>query len=145
MWIGKFQLTFCISCHQLSIAVNSCWQLIKVKINLESWNLAQVTAWGVDEDPIKEKFEWNFHIPPKTDTCAQFQLSTLIFVFISSQQLLTADDSRHIKNFNGIFIYLLKLIPVAIFIYLGWFSFLSAVNWFWQLETSVTKKIWMGF
>ena len=36
----------CDSCHKLSKAVKSCWQLMKMKINLESWNLAQVSALG---------------------------------------------------------------------------------------------------
>ena len=40
-----------------------------------------------------KKYEWNFHLPPKADTCAKFQLSRLIFIFISCQQLLTAFDS----------------------------------------------------
>ena len=47
--------------------------------------------------------------------CAKFQLSRMIFIFISCQQLLTADDSCHRKKFNGIFIYSLKLIPVPNF------------------------------
>ena len=43
---------------------------------------------------------------------AKFQLSRLIFVFISCQQLLrlfTADDSCHEKKLNGISIYSLNV------------------------------------
>ena len=57
-------------------AVNSCWQLL--------------TA---DDSCHKKNFVWDFHLPPKADTCAEFQLSRLIFIFISCQQLLTAFDS----------------------------------------------------
>ena len=39
----KFHLIFFPnSSHQLSTADNSCWQLMKMKIKLESWNSAQV-------------------------------------------------------------------------------------------------------
>ena len=82
--------------------------------------------------------------------CAKFQLSRLILILSavnSYWQLLTADDSRHKKNLNGIFIYPLKLIPVPNFSSLGWFSFLSAVNSCWQLLTaddSCHKKILYG-
>ena len=58
-----------ISCHQLSWAVNSCWQLSPKKI------------------------KWNFHPYPKSYMCAKFQLSRMIFIFISCQQLLSAVGS----------------------------------------------------
>ena len=58
-----------ISCHQLLTAVDSWWQLI----------------W--------KKFYWNFYVHTKVDTCAKFQLSSLIFILISCQQLLSAVDS----------------------------------------------------
>ena len=128
---AKFQLSrlifIFISCYQLFIAFDSWWQLSQTK------------------------FEWNFHLPPKADTCAEFWLSGLIFIFICCQQLLTAFDSwwqPSQKKLNGIFIYPLKLIPVPNFSSLGWFSFLSAVNSCWQLLTaddSCHKKVWMGF
>ena len=57
-----------------SSVVNSFWQLL--------------TA-----DDSCHIFLWDLHLPPKTDTCAKFQLSMLIFIFISCQQLLTAVDS----------------------------------------------------
>ena len=41
----------------------------------------------------KKNFEWDFHLPPKADTCVKFQLSRLIFIFISCQQLLSAVNS----------------------------------------------------
>ena len=53
-----------ISCHQLLTAVDSQWQLI----------------W--------KKFDWNLYVYTKVDTCAEFQLSSLIFIFISCQQLI---------------------------------------------------------
>ena len=58
-----------------SSAVNSFWQLL--------------TA----DDSCHNFFWWDLHLPPKADTCAKFQLSRLIFIFISCQQLLTAVDS----------------------------------------------------
>ena len=68
--------------------------------------------------------------------CAKFQLSRLIFIFISCQQLLsamdscsavenyfqqllTADDRCHEKNVNEIFIFTLKVICVVNFSSLG--------------------------
>ena len=47
----------------------------------------------------KKKIDWNFYVYTKVDTCAEFQLSRLIFFFISCQQLLTADDNW-LKNEN---------------------------------------------
>ena len=68
--LGWFSFsTTVISCHQLLTAVDSWWQLIFKKI------------------------DWNFYIHTKADTCAKFQLSTLIFIFISCYQLLSAVDS----------------------------------------------------
>ena len=61
-WI-LFSSTF-ISCHQLLTAVDSWWQLI----------------W--------KNFDWNLYLHTKVDICAKFQLSSLIFIFISCQQLL---------------------------------------------------------
>ena len=54
----------------------------------------------------------------------------------SCWQLLTANDSFHKQNLNGISIYPLKLIPLPNFSSLGWFSFSSVVNSFWQLLTA---------
>ena len=84
-------------------------------------------------------FWWALHLPPKADTWAKFQLSRLIFIFISCQQLLTVVDSWWQLSrifLDGIFIYPLKLIPVPNFSSLGWFSFSSVVNSFWQLLTA---------
>ena len=72
---------FCDSCHQLSTADNSCQKLMKIKINLESWNLAKIS-------PIEctWKFQSNFiHI-----SC--HQLSTAVN---SWWQLIKVDE---IKN-----------------------------------------------
>ena len=57
------------SCHQLLTAIDNWWQLI----------------W--------KKIYWNFHVHTKVDTCAKFQLSSLILIFISCQQLSSAVDS----------------------------------------------------
>ena len=68
---------------------------------------------------------------------AKFQLYSLTFIFISCKQLLSAADrwwQMLWKNLNEIFIYVLKMICVPNFRSLGWFSFSSAVNSFWQLS-----------
>ena len=68
--LGWFSfLSTVISCHQLLTAVDSWWQL------------------------IRKKSDWNFYVHTKVDTCAEFQLSRLIFIFIRFQQLLMAVDS----------------------------------------------------
>ena len=93
-----------ISCHQLLTAVDSWWQLI----------------W--------KKMYWNFFVHTKVDTSAKFQLSRLIFIFISCLsdfisccQLWTADDSWYEKNSTVIFMYTLKCILMPNFSSLGWF------------------------
>ena len=50
----------CDSFHQLATAVKSFWQLMKMKINLESWNFAQVSALGG---------WWKFHLNFVCDSC----------------------------------------------------------------------------
>ena len=67
---------------------------------------------------VTKKVWMELSYTPKADTCAKFQLSRLIFIFISCQQLLTAFDNwwqLSQKILNGIFIYSLKLILVANF------------------------------
>ena len=109
-----FSLTV-ISCHQLSPAFDSWWQLIWRNFN---WNFyvhtkvetcsnfqlsmlififincyqlsSAVDSWW---QLIWKKIDWNFYVHTKVDTCAKFQLSMLIFIFINCYQLLTADDS----------------------------------------------------
>ena len=56
-------------------------------------------------DSLYEKKYWNFFVHTKVDTCAEFQLSRLIFIFISCLsaviscwQQLTADDSWYEKK-----------------------------------------------
>ena len=75
----KFHLNFFhSSCHQLSIAVNSWEQLIKMKISLKSWNLAHISTlvciW---------KFQLNF---------SPYQLSSAVN---SCQQLKTIDENEN--------------------------------------------------
>ena len=68
--LGWFSFSSTVSsCYQLLTAVDSWWQ------------------------PIWKKIDWNFYIHTKVNTCAKFQLSSLIFIFISCQQLLMAVDS----------------------------------------------------
>ena len=159
----KFQLyrsTFLFnSCKQLLSADDRCYEkkfneifmyVLKImcmpNISSLGWFSfsSAVNSWW----KLSKFFLWDLHLPPKPDTCAKFQLFRLIFIFISCQQLLTAVDSWWQLSrifFDGIFIYPLKLIPVPNFSSLGWVSFLSAFDSFWQLMTAVTKKIWMGF
>ena len=80
----------------------SCWQLLTA---VESW-------WQL----IWKKLDWNFYVHTKVDTCAEFQLSRLIFIFVSFWQLLSAVDSwwqLSQQKFSGDFIYPLdvKYVP----------------------------------
>ena len=118
-----------------SSTVISCWQL-----------------FTTDDNWYEKKIDWNFYEHTKFDTCAKFQLSKLIFIFINCHQqstaVLTADDSIYEKKITGIFMYTLKLILVPNFSSLNWFSFsstvischrlLSAVDSWWQ-------QIWKKF
>ena len=84
-----------------SRAENRCFQLLSAA---ESW-------WQM----LWKKCQWNFYLCLEDDTSAKFQLSRLIFIFISCQQLssswglLTADDSWYEKNLTGICICTLAL------------------------------------
>ena len=62
-----------------SLLVNSCCQLLTA---FDSW-------WQL----IWKKIYCNFYVHTKVGTCAEFQFSSLIFIFISCQQLLSAVDS----------------------------------------------------
>ena len=62
-----------------SRAENRCFQLLSAA---ESW-------WQM----LWKKCQWNFYLCLEDDTSAKFQLSRLIFIFISCQQLLKAFDS----------------------------------------------------
>ena len=55
-------------------AVNSSWQLLTAN------------------DSCHKLFLWDLHLPPKADTYAKFQISRLIFIFISYHQLSSAVD-----------------------------------------------------
>ena len=86
------------SCHQLLTAVDSWWQLIWMK------------------------FDSNFHVHSIGDIFAKFQLSRLIFIFISFWQLLSAVKSwwqLSRKKLIGIFIYPLNVIFMPNFSSLG--------------------------
>ena len=111
----------CDSCHQLSKAVNSCWQLIKMKINLESWNLAHPSTLV-----FTRKFQLNFfHI-------SHHQLSAAVN---SCQQLITVNENenqpRGLKFGKDITNRVYMNIPVSFFSY----HLSSAVNSFQQLIT----------
>ena len=52
---------------------------------------------------MKKEINWNFYIHTKVDTCAQFQLSRLIFIlsaFDSCYQLLTAVTKKFLLDFH---------------------------------------------
>ena len=59
-------------------AVNRCWQLLTA---VDSW-------WQL----LQKNLKWNFHLHPNDDVCAKLQLFSLIFIFISCQQMLSAVD-----------------------------------------------------
>ena len=115
-----------ISCHKLFSAVDNWWQLI----------------W--------QKFDWNIYIHTKVHTCAEFQLSRLIFIFISCQQLLSAVDSWWQliwKKIDWNFYVHTKVDTCAkfqlsrlIFIFINCYQLSSAVESFWQLMTADMKK-----
>ena len=65
------------------------------------------------------------------------EIASVLSAVSSCWQLMTEAT----KILNIIFIYVLKVIFVPNFIFLGWFSFSSAVNSFWQPMTTVMKKI----
>ena len=60
-------MTAVISCQQLLTADDSSWKLIKMKINLESWNLAHISLLGC---------RWKFHLNFFPASC--HQLSTAV-------------------------------------------------------------------
>ena len=102
-----------------------------MNINVESWNLAHIQPLGR---------RWKFHLLTADDSCyeqnlngiffytlkmmcANFQLSTGIFIFISCQQLLKAAYSwqQMLKiNLNGIFIQPLKVVCMPHFSLIRW-------------------------
>ena len=44
---------------------------------------------------VTKKFEWDFHLPPKADTCAKFQLSRLPGVQLESVTDRRTDRQTH--------------------------------------------------
>ena len=87
-WTETFMYTLKLICvpnfsslgwFLFSSAVNTCNQLLTA---VDSW-------WQL----IGKKFYWNFYVHTKVDTCAKFELSRMIFIFINCHQLLTAVDS----------------------------------------------------
>ena len=109
--VGWFSFSSVVnSCYQLLTAVDNWWQL----------------AW--------KKCNWYFYVYTKVDTCAEFQPSRLIFIFISCQQLLSAVDSWYEKKLTGVFMFTLVL--VLNFNSLAWFLFSSAVNSCYQILTA---------
>ena len=82
--ISALYVDVIFSCWQLLIAFNF-HQLFQLLATVDSW-------WQL----IWKKLDRNFYVHTKVDTCAKFQLSMLIFIFInciSCYQLLTAVDS----------------------------------------------------
>ena len=143
----KFQSNFFhISCHQLSTAVNSWWQLItvdenenqlrelkfgtsinirlyiKIPVELFSYQLSSaVNSYSVK--PILAELSKNTQL-----IWVELSLAWSGFIYaikfsstvISCWQLLTADESWYEKNLTDIFMYNLKLIHVPNFSSLSW-------------------------
>ena len=109
-----------ISCQQQLTADDSWWQLMKMEINLEGWNLVHISpAWC----------KWKFH------------LILFMKAAISCQQLLTVDDSwwqlmKEKINLEGW--HLVHISPIGcqwIFHLFFLWQLSSAVSSCWQLMT----------
>ena len=84
-----------------------------------------------------------FHVHTKVDTCAKFQLSRLILIFISCYQLSSAVDSwwqLMWKNINWnfyvhtkVYTYAKFLLSRLILIFINFYQLLRAVDSWWQL------------
>ena len=110
-----------------SSTVFRCWQLL--------------TA---DDSCYEKKFNWNFHVHTKVYTNTKFQLSRLIFIFITYYQLISAVDSCwgliekkvswnfHVHSIGDIFAKF--QLPRLIFIFISFWQLLSAVDSWWQLS-----------
>ena len=78
--------------EQLSAADNSCWLLMKMEINLESWNLANITAVIRCQQlstPVDSWWKWKSTI---TAVISCLQPSTDVN---SCQDLFTADKNKN--------------------------------------------------
>ena len=71
--------------HFSSLAWFSFWSAVNSGCQI----LTAIDSWW---QLFMKKYKWNFHLHPKNDICAKFQLSRLIFVFISCWQLFTTVD-----------------------------------------------------
>ena len=100
---------------------------------------------------IKKNY-WNFYVNTKVGTCAKFQLSGLIFIFISCQQLLSTVDSCWQLIWKKLDLYFYVYTKVGtcaefqlsslIFIFISCQQLLSAVDSWWLL---LGKKIKWNF
>ena len=124
---AKFQLSklifIFINCYQLSLAVNSCWQLITVYMKKKLTGIFMYTLKLI--------------LVPNFSSLAWFSFSWAVKALICCWQLLTVDDSWYEKISTGIFMYTLKLIIVPNFSSLPWFWLSSTVNNCHQLLTAV--------
>ena len=108
--LSKLILIF-INCYQLLTAVDNLWQLIWKKLTgifmytLElkfvpnfgslgwfSFSSTVISCWQLMTDDMK-KINWHFYVHTNINTCAKYQLSNLIFIFINCYQLSSAGDS----------------------------------------------------
>ena len=84
---------------------------MKIKINLKTPNLQHISPLGCGRkwhliiffhNSCQQQLtaDKNFHPHPTSDMCANFQLSRLIFIFFSCQQLLSAVEHFLELNFH---------------------------------------------
>ena len=120
MYTLKFQLSrlifIFINCYQLSLAVDSCWQLMTADMKKKLTGIFMYTLKLI--------------LVPNYSFLCRFSFWSTI---ISCWQLMTADMK---KKSPGIIMHTLKLILVLNFNSLAWFSFSSAVNSCHQLLTA---------
>ena len=69
---------------------------------------------------VAKNFKCNFYTHTKSEINAKFQLSRLIFIFISYQQLLTAVQMLKFFFESWILLLVLKLVCVPSFSLIGW-------------------------
>ena len=117
----NFSFLYWFLYSQLFAAATSCWQLMKADIKKINWNFIPtlkvmcmpnfsslgwisfsstirschqlLTAFDSWWKPSQKKFNFSFYAQIKSDIHAKFQLSRLIFIFVTFYQLSSAVDS----------------------------------------------------
>ena len=129
-----------ISSYQLLTAVDSWKEKNLIGIFMYTLSSTFASSWQL----IWKKFHLSFCVQTKLYTYAKFQLSSLNFIFISCQQLLSAVDNWwqliwiifdwnfHVHSVGDI---LAKFqLSRLIFIFISFWQLLSAVDSWWQLS-----------